>query len=75
MGSFSISHWLIVLAIVALLFGTGKLKILGGDLGAAVRGFKAKIRDTESDGDGNSDKDAAAHPESASLGERRPASR
>jgi sec-independent protein translocase protein TatA len=77
MGSFSISHWLIVLAIVALLFGTGKLKTLGGDLGAAVRGFKGGmgIRDTESDGDGNSDKDAAAHPESASLGERRPASR
>jgi sec-independent protein translocase protein TatA len=75
MGSFSISHWLIVLAIVALLFGTNKLKTLGGDLGAALRGFRAGIRDTESDGDGNSDNDAAAHPELASLSERRPASR
>jgi sec-independent protein translocase protein TatA len=74
MGSFSISHWLIVLGIVALLFGTSKLKTLGGDLGAAVKGFKAGIRDTESDSDENSDKEAAAHPEPVLLSERRPAS-
>jgi sec-independent protein translocase protein TatA len=40
MGSFSIWHWLIVLAIVMLLFGTGKLRNVGSDLGGAVRGFK-----------------------------------
>jgi sec-independent protein translocase protein TatA len=40
MGSFSIWHWLIVLAIVTLLFGTSKLRNVGSDLGGAVRGFK-----------------------------------
>jgi len=45
MGSFSIWHWLIVLAIVVLVFGTKKLKNIGGDLGAAVKGFKDGMRD------------------------------
>ena len=40
MGSFSIWHWLIVLLIVVLVFGTKKLKNIGADLGGAVRGFK-----------------------------------
>jgi sec-independent protein translocase protein TatA len=40
MGSFSIWHWLIVLAIIVLIFGTKKLRNLGGDLGGAVKGFK-----------------------------------
>lgn len=40
MGSFSIWHWLIVLLIVMLIFGTKKLKNIGADLGGAVRGFK-----------------------------------
>lgn len=40
MGSFSIWHWLIVLVIVALVFGTSKLKNIGKDLGSAVKGFK-----------------------------------
>jgi len=40
MGSFSIWHWLIVLLIVALVFGTKKLRNIGGDLGGAVKGFK-----------------------------------
>jgi sec-independent protein translocase protein TatA len=40
MGSFSIWHWLIVLVVVILIFGTKKLKNLGGDLGGAVKGFK-----------------------------------
>ena len=39
-GSFSIWHWLVVLLIVVLVFGTKKLKNLGSDLGAAVKGFK-----------------------------------
>jgi sec-independent protein translocase protein TatA len=45
MGSFSIWHWLIVLAIVVLVFGTKKLKNLGSDLGGAVKGFKDGVRD------------------------------
>ena len=44
MGSFSIWHWLIVLLIVVLVFGTKKLKNLGADLGSAVRGFKEGMR-------------------------------
>ena len=40
MGSFSIWHWLIVLVIVMLVFGTKKLRNIGQDLGGAVKGFK-----------------------------------
>jgi sec-independent protein translocase protein TatA len=40
MGSFSIWHWLIVLVVVVLIFGTKKLRNLGTDLGSAVKGFK-----------------------------------
>jgi sec-independent protein translocase protein TatA len=45
MGSFSVWHWLIVLLIVVLVFGTKKLKGLGGDLGGAVKGFKDGMKD------------------------------
>jgi sec-independent protein translocase protein TatA len=44
MGSFSIWHWLIVLLIVVLVFGTKKLKNIGEDLGGAVRGFKEGMK-------------------------------
>ena len=40
MGSFSIWHWLIVLVVVLVVFGTKKLRNIGGDLGGAVKGFK-----------------------------------
>lgn len=50
MGSFSIWHWLIVLAVVALVFGTKKLRNLGGDLGGAVKGFKDAMHDEHADG-------------------------
>jgi len=40
MGSFSIWHWLIVLLVVVLIFGTKKLRNIGADLGGAVKGFK-----------------------------------
>lgn len=45
MGSFSIWHWLVVLVIVVLIFGTKKLKNIGADLGGAVKGFKDGVRD------------------------------
>lgn len=49
MGSLSIWHWLIVLVIVMLVFGTKKLKNIGSDLGGAVKGFKEGMREaTES---------------------------
>jgi sec-independent protein translocase protein TatA len=49
MGSFSIWHWLIVLLIVVLVFGTKKLKNIGQDLGGAVKGFKDGMRDGTTD--------------------------
>ena len=49
MGSFSIWHWLVVLVIVALVFGTKKLRNIGEDLGGAVKGFKKGIQDAEED--------------------------
>jgi sec-independent protein translocase protein TatA len=49
MGSFSIWHWLIVLAIVILLFGTSKLKNIGKDLGGAVKGFKDGMKEASDD--------------------------
>jgi sec-independent protein translocase protein TatA len=45
MGSFSLWHWLIVLVIVLLIFGTKKLKNMGSDLGGAVKGFKDGLKD------------------------------
>ena len=45
MGSLSIWHWLIVLVIVLLVFGTKKLRNIGEDLGGAVKGFKEGMRD------------------------------
>ena len=44
MGSFSIWHWLIVLLVVVVIFGTKKLRNIGSDLGGAVKGFKDGIR-------------------------------
>ena len=45
MGSFSIWHWLIVLVIVMLIFGTKKLRNVGQDLGGAVKGFKDGMKE------------------------------
>lgn len=47
MGSFSVWHWLIVLVIVMLVFGTKKISNMGSDLGKAVKGFKDGMRDDE----------------------------
>ncbi len=47
MGSFSIWHWLIVLFIVLLIFGTKKLRNMGTDLGGAVKGFKDGMKGGE----------------------------
>jgi sec-independent protein translocase protein TatA len=47
MGSLSITHWLIVLAIVSLVFGTKKIRTLGSDLGGAIKGFKEGVQDVE----------------------------
>lgn len=44
MGSLSIWHWLIVLLVVVLVFGTKKLRNIGSDLGGAVKGFKEGMK-------------------------------
>ena len=56
MGSFSIWHWLVVLLIVVLVFGTKKLTNIGKDLGGAVKGFKDGVKD------GTTSADAPATP-------------
>jgi sec-independent protein translocase protein TatA len=48
MGAFSIWHWLIVLVIVALVFGTKKLRNFGGDVGEAVKSFKDAVNEGKS---------------------------
>jgi sec-independent protein translocase protein TatA len=45
MGSFSIWHWLIVLLVIILVFGTSKLKNMGKDLGGAIKGFKEGMKE------------------------------
>ncbi|UCE30978.1 MAG: Sec-independent protein translocase subunit TatA [Burkholderiales bacterium] len=45
MGTFSVWHWLIVLVIIQLVFGTKKLRNIGSDLGGAVKGFKQGMKE------------------------------
>ena len=47
MGSFSVWHWLIVLLIVVLIFGTKRLKSIGSDLGGAIKGFRKGMNEDE----------------------------
>ena len=54
MGSFSIWHWLIVLLVIVLIFGTKKLRNIGEDLGGAVKGFKQGMK-SGSEGEGQAD--------------------
>ncbi|HEY1043217.1 MAG TPA: Sec-independent protein translocase subunit TatA [Telluria sp.] len=55
MGSMSIWHWLIVLVVVMLVFGTKKIGNMGSDLGKAVKGFKDGVK-------GEDEKQAEAAP-------------
>lgn len=57
MGTFSIWHWLIVLLIIILIFGTKKLRNIGQDLGGAVKGFKDGMKE------GTAEKSAEAPPQ------------
>lgn len=49
MGSFSIFHWLIVLGVVILIFGTKKLPSIGKDIGGAIRSFKEGVKTENAD--------------------------
>lgn len=86
MGSFSIWHWLIVLAVVLLLFGSGKISGLMGDVAKGIKSFKANIKDDEKEGDASMTAESAppagtiagpaattAHPTAASTTSGRPA--
>ena len=63
MGSLSIWHWLIVLLVVVLIFGTKKLRNIGQDLGGAVKGFKEGVKGS------NEEADAAKAAEAAPPGQ------
>jgi sec-independent protein translocase protein TatA len=62
MGSLSIWHWLIVLLVVVLIFGTKKLRNIGSDLGGAVRGFKDGMKGAEDKGEAKADAKAEIAP-------------
>ncbi len=64
MGSFSIWHWLIVLLIVVMVFGTKKLRNMGSDLGGAVKGFKDGMKDSAA---GTEASPTAAAPQVANM--------
>ena len=61
MGSFSIWHWLVVLLVVLLLFGGGKISGLMGDLAKGIKSFKANMKEDE-------DKDASMAAEAPPAG-------
>lgn len=69
MGSFSIWHWLIVLAVVVLLFGTKKLRNVGSDLGAAIRSFRKGLNEGE---ESDSGKPESGNAEPGKLGKDKP---
>ena len=66
MGSFSIWHWLIVLLVVVVIFGTKKLRNIGSDLGGAVRGFKEGMKGANE----TADAEAAAPPQQVTVAKR-----
>ena len=47
MGSMSLEHWIVVLAIIVVIFGAGKLPRLTGDFASGIKAFKANLRDDE----------------------------
>ncbi|PKU23683.1 twin-arginine translocase TatA/TatE family subunit [Telmatospirillum siberiense] len=68
MGSFSIWHWIIVLAIVLLLFGTGRVSNLMGDLAKGVKAFKKGLQEDEGE-----QKDEAGQPKVLTADSAKPA--
>lgn len=66
MGAMSVWHWLILLVVVALVFGTSKLKNAGKDLGGAIRGFKEGMKEA-SDIDNTTKSDTSKANESKSI--------
>ena len=73
MGTFSIWHWLIVLVVVVLVFGSKKLVNVGPDLGKAIRGFQKSMRDGDKNANAENkpalESDGADAPPSAAATE------
>lgn len=69
MGSWSIWHWLVVLVVVALIFGTKKLRNVGEDLGSAIKSFKKGMQDGDSQAQLKADPPPAATPGQTASGE------
>lgn len=64
-GGFSIWHWLIVLLIVVLIFGTRRLRSAGSDLGSAVKNFRQAMHEGEAEADKDKERLQAPDPRSA----------
>ncbi|WP_058911725.1 twin-arginine translocase subunit TatE [Entomohabitans teleogrylli] len=63
MGEISITKLLVVGALIVLLFGTKKLRTLGGDLGAAIKGFKKAMNDDDAAAKATADSERLSHKE------------
>lgn len=63
MGSMSIWHWVIVLVVVMLIFGTKKISNIGGDLGKAVKGFKDGVKGEEDKANPNASSTTTQSPQ------------
>ena len=73
MGSISVWQLLIVLLIIVLIFGTKKLRSMGGDLGSAVKGFKKAVSDKDADFEEHKNVEAAADVEETAHAESKKA--
>jgi sec-independent protein translocase protein TatA len=70
MGSWSLWHWLVVLVVVALIFGTKKLRNVGEDLGSAIKSFRKGMQDGEATSQLKADPPPAAQPADEKKSER-----
>lgn len=73
MGSFSLWHWIIVLIVVLLVFGTKRLRNVGEDLGSAIKGFKKGLKDGQDEPPAQLGNDARNASESSKHSERKDA--
>lgn len=65
MGTFSIWHWIVVLLVIVLLFGTKKLRNAGGDLGAAIRSFKKGLNEGQEETPGKLEQSSSSEREAS----------
>ena len=68
MGGFSIWHWLVVLLIVALIFGTKRLRNMGDDVGGAVKNFRKAMQDDDKPAAGTDSQPKSEQPASPAAG-------